>query len=342
MSYTDLKLLSFLHKLYRFQSTTALAEMICQELPDLIGGENTIICTHDGSQKVITSVIAKHAFSCANLMPHINETGIMAQHPFWEDIFDENRRVRSLSDVISKKDWHRNPLYNEVFAPDGIEDQINVEIFGNAERFTTIGVLRSRRGFSSEDKELYNLLRPHFTQAFLNAGLAEKSGLVHKISENSWIIHVDHKGKILMKDQDILPQIAFRFGTNGRFPEKVERWVTEKAIRLNQGLLDTLIAPLTFSHQGQIWTFTLHRDFGFNRYILSVQLKTECAQPCSLTARETEILHWVSEGKSNQEIAAILDLSIHTVKTHLKRSFLKLGVENRTAAVAACRKKSAR
>lgn len=340
MRYSDPKLLNFLHKLYRFQSTTVLAEMICQELPDLIGGENTIICSHDGSQKIITSVIAKHAFSCANLMPHINETGIMAQHPFWENIFDDSCRVRSLSDVTSKKDWHRNPLYNEVFAPDGIEDQINIEIFGNAERFTTIGILRSRRGFSVEEKELYNLLRPHFTQAFTNAGLAEQTGLVQIAPENSWIIHVDHQGHIQIEDKDTLPQIAFRFGTKGRFPSEVENWVAEQAIRLNQGLLEPQITPLLFSHQGQAWTFTIHRDFGFNRYILSIKLNGASAPSVRLTQREQEILHWVSEGKSNQEIAAILDLSIHTVKTYLKRSFQKLGVENRTAAAAGWRKQN--
>ncbi len=52
-----------------------------------------------------------------------------------------------------------------------------------------------------------------------------------------------------------------------------------------------------------------------------------------LTLREREIHHWLSEGKSNEDIAAILGISNHTVKNHLSHIFQKLGVENRHAAV---------
>jgi len=39
-------------------------------------------------------------------------------------------------------------------------------------------------------------------------------------------------------------------------------------------------------------------------------------------------------GKTNREIAEILDLSPRTVNKHLETIFPKLGVENRTAAAA--------
>jgi len=51
-----------------------------------------------------------------------------------------------------------------------------------------------------------------------------------------------------------------------------------------------------------------------------------------LTQRETEVLAWVSKGKSNKEIGLILDLSPRTVNKHLEQIFIKLGVENRAAA----------
>lgn len=52
-----------------------------------------------------------------------------------------------------------------------------------------------------------------------------------------------------------------------------------------------------------------------------------------LTAREAEILHWVVQGKTNPEIGTILGIQLTTVKKHLESTFMKLGVENRTAAV---------
>lgn len=51
-----------------------------------------------------------------------------------------------------------------------------------------------------------------------------------------------------------------------------------------------------------------------------------------LTRRETEVLKWVRQGKSNKEIAVILGIEPKTVAKHLERIFKKLGVENRTAA----------
>jgi DNA-binding CsgD family transcriptional regulator len=51
-----------------------------------------------------------------------------------------------------------------------------------------------------------------------------------------------------------------------------------------------------------------------------------------LTAREAEVCYWISEGKTNPEIAIILDSSINTVKKHANNLFAKLGVETRTAA----------
>lgn len=55
-----------------------------------------------------------------------------------------------------------------------------------------------------------------------------------------------------------------------------------------------------------------------------------------LTARESEIIHWLREGKSNYEIARILGLSALTVKNHLQRIYRMLGVSNRTQAVSRC------
>jgi len=53
----------------------------------------------------------------------------------------------------------------------------------------------------------------------------------------------------------------------------------------------------------------------------------------SLTPRELEVLSLVAAGRSNAEIGQALYISEATVKTHLLRSFAKLGVSDRTAAV---------
>jgi two-component system nitrate/nitrite response regulator NarL len=54
-----------------------------------------------------------------------------------------------------------------------------------------------------------------------------------------------------------------------------------------------------------------------------------------LSDRELEILSFVAQGMSTPEIAAELDLSSATIKTHLQKVYDRLGVSDRTSAVVA-------
>jgi LuxR family maltose regulon positive regulatory protein len=57
----------------------------------------------------------------------------------------------------------------------------------------------------------------------------------------------------------------------------------------------------------------------------------------ALTERELEVLWMLAAGKRNQEIADELVVTLHTVKKHVTHTFEKLGVANRTQAVARAR-----
>ena len=54
----------------------------------------------------------------------------------------------------------------------------------------------------------------------------------------------------------------------------------------------------------------------------------------SVTDRECQILRWIREGKSNQQIAEVLGISPLTVKNHVQKILRKLGAGNRAQAVA--------
>jgi DNA-binding CsgD family transcriptional regulator len=56
-----------------------------------------------------------------------------------------------------------------------------------------------------------------------------------------------------------------------------------------------------------------------------------------LTPRESEILRYAATGRTNASIAELLGVGPATVKTHFEHIFVKLGVKNRAAAVAALR-----
>jgi DNA-binding CsgD family transcriptional regulator len=61
--------------------------------------------------------------------------------------------------------------------------------------------------------------------------------------------------------------------------------------------------------------------------------RRRCTVP-ALTSRQWELLRLLASGHSNAEIASELVVSTHTVRKHLENIFARLGVTNRTAAIA--------
>lgn len=68
---------------------------------------------------------------------------------------------------------------------------------------------------------------------------------------------------------------------------------------------------------------------------LSDQVETTTPKEL-LTQREFEIVKLVAQGWANKQIARLLKISPWTVSTHLRRIFLKLGVDTRAAMVYHC------
>src|SRR5215210_1061282 len=71
------------------------------------------------------------------------------------------------------------------------------------------------------------------------------------------------------------------------------------------------------------------------QFIEEIRQLTRGEQSVStLSAREVEVLQMIVYGSTNREVAEALHISPQTVKTYLERIFTKLGVSDRTRAVA--------
>jgi DNA-binding CsgD family transcriptional regulator len=53
-----------------------------------------------------------------------------------------------------------------------------------------------------------------------------------------------------------------------------------------------------------------------------------------MTGRELEVLELLAQGRSTQEVADTLGISVLTVRGHVRRVLVKLGVHSRLEAVA--------
>ncbi len=59
-----------------------------------------------------------------------------------------------------------------------------------------------------------------------------------------------------------------------------------------------------------------------------------------LTRRESDVVYWLAQGKTNAEIGRILGMAERTAETHALRAYPKIGVENRHGAIASITRRS--
>jgi|TARA_R110001599_G_scaffold132228_1_gene308729 DNA-binding response OmpR family regulator/DNA-binding CsgD family transcriptional regulator len=113
------------------------------------------------------------------------------------------------------------------------------------------------------------------------------------------------------------------------FCQQLQAWITKPRKTDDSLTLAGLDYPLALRFVGQHsngdWLIKLVDG---NRPIEAALLRSKL----DLTERESDVLFWIANGKSNREAAEILSMSPRTVNKHLEMIFPKLGVENRTAA----------
>lgn len=84
---------------------------------------------------------------------------------------------------------------------------------------------------------------------------------------------------------------------------------------------------------GQVWANSEQLDHLITSLVPVRERKVVNANgQAILSGREQEVLHLLSEGLSNRELASALKLSEHTIKNHLFHIFDKLGVSTRMEA----------
>ena len=78
--------------------------------------------------------------------------------------------LTSISDVTTARGYRGGSLYNEVYAPQGVEDQLTLNLADSTPgKWHCLAASRHRRGFSSVDRERLAVLRPHLIAAVIRA-----------------------------------------------------------------------------------------------------------------------------------------------------------------------------
>lgn len=131
-------------------------------------------------------------------------------------------------------------------------------------------------------------------------------------------------------------------------PLAIDRWSTE--LNLKYGIRDGLTCPVGGQWVVSYWSKKVLGDeftpeirailfmaatiAAVRLHQITMPQSGRLSSPAALTARELTVLRLLSLGHRTRQIADMLELGEETVRTHLKKAQLKLGVSNRLHAVA--------
>lgn len=253
----------------------------------------------------------------------------------------------ALDDCYTRRAFHRTTLYNEYYRRSDTQHQL-VLALGNDEEHCYILAINRQSGpnFSRDDRELARLLQPHLQTSVQQV---RRLSRWREVATSASAVLDDQAFAAVLLDGRLQPvhcsEAAHRllrryFPHEERtvLPTSVHAWLQH--LSRSGAYANGAPPPGPFTRSGDrgqlVLTFRpggeqvcplllLHEDVAGHR-------QSDWQARWGLTPREAEILHWITEGKNNPEIAGITGISVRTVHKHVERVLAKLGAEHRHAA----------
>ncbi|MCZ7627361.1 MAG: hypothetical protein C3F12_03900 [Candidatus Methylomirabilota bacterium] len=261
-------------------------------------------------------------------------------------------QARTISDFLSQSQLHRLGLYNELYRGWHVEDVLTAVCHVSITAPTIVvgvGFYRNRRTFSERDRLLLNLLRPHLVQTY--ARIQAHTHFREELVRAKQALDTLEQGVIVLARDGSVREITLRarqllrayWGAapehEGHLPPELQEWIGRQQGPAPLAEPDgSPIPPMPFIVERETARLVVRLvRFGTEDHLLVLEEQPTVLVPSffgslGLTARESEVLLWVTRGKTDAEIATILGVSPKTVGKHLERIYQKLGAENRTAA----------
>jgi DNA-binding CsgD family transcriptional regulator len=349
---------SFLDLLYGAAVEPDRWVLAMERFADMLGGSGawlSRISVADGSGTGIVARIDPDSATAydqyyGSINPFSNEPDPEAYMATWKPA------ILTDSAWLPKSELLRNEYYNDFMRPQDIQSAmiIRLSAFGLEVSALTMNRSHSQEAFGPRDVALANQYHGHIRRAFRLTQILAESGLADDDLEGQHgrggeaVFLLDHDGRLRRMNGAAERLMARRddLRTVGGFL---------KAPGDSSGRLDLLIAgaaggPLGGSTGGSVVLRTSEarpplsvtvapaqsdRLAVFQQRPAVIVCVTEqgVEDEVHLTGREREALTWVSEGKSDWEIAMILGLSETTVRFHVDNARKKLGAVNRAQAV---------
>jgi DNA-binding CsgD family transcriptional regulator len=344
------KLLRVLPELYSARTLDIFPQHVIGVVPQLIGvdscGFNETNFSRRRFETFATPMLGVRVPDADDLLARL-----MHQHPMILHNRNTDQRALKMSDLLSKRQFHRLELYDLVYRPARVEYLMTggFEV-SPAGDIVTLALGRERRDFKEDERDLLNLLRPHLRQAYANADAmttfqnqfeCREDSLEQAVNTAVVVVHnltIKHASRRAM--QWLSSFFHDGLARNHKLPDLLQRWVRFRQTSLDGKQSDIQsCVPLTVESERARLNIRMLKTSRDDEVILLMSREVghdcpESLQRLGLAPREAEVLLWISKGKTSRETAAILSITRRTVDKHVERIHRKLGTETRTAAAA--------
>ena len=252
----------------------------------------------------------------------------------------------TISDFLSQRQFRDTSLYSDFYGKYDVEDDLCLGLSSGTAAISTIA-WHSDRPFTNGERRLADLARPHIIQAWQNARIFSRMHDQLNLLKQGLdcaalgMIACEAQGRVRLITALARQYLAEYFGgskhTDRLLPQELLGWVRVQNSKLKTGDLPPARSALVTRRGDKQLIVRMLSSDGTNLLLLEELVSTmniAATEGHALSRREREVLAWAAQGKTNSEIAAILGISPQTAKKHIEHILHKMGVENRTAAVA--------
>jgi DNA-binding CsgD family transcriptional regulator len=333
-------------ELYPQRDTEAVKAGVLSLVANLIGVD---IATVDQVQP--DGSVLLHTYP-ADAKPTVDKaTPVLAEHlpthPAMPAFFSRDPRPMRMSDLVPLGRYRTTGIYNEVYRPFGVLYQLNVMPPGEELRQTAVTLHRKSRDFTEADRTILSLIAPHFARAYRNAlawtrQQAERQLMTRALSAQlQETVFLGNWGEPLYlppRAQAWWPEYFPNRPQISGLPDQLADWVrSARAAQARSEVRRTPQPPLLLNGpEGRLEIQWFSDDEGREMLLLTEKRSIFAGaglKEIGLTPRESEVLRWIAEGKTDSEIGVIIGATEHTAHKHVQHILQKLGVSNRATAV---------
>lgn len=218
----------------------------------------------------------------------------------------------------------------------GFRHELSMRLPAPAPVVGLVLVGRARRAFSDADRKLLRMLRPHLVEALAAARVRESVAATGGAAHGTLgVVLVGASGRV--ESQTGVPErLGRELQPGSQLPADVRSHLASAPVPGHGSPVPIVTGDR--AHGGRVAVRTVPRQ-GAGWALVFEELPEEVdlaeLEARGLTRREVQVLSMLAHGSTDAQLGLQLGISTRTVQKHVERIHAKLGVNTRTAAVAA-------